>query len=509
MKVYFIALLLTLWLPCMLYAQKDLEPISLTDESYDQLSKKQLAKVTGKIINANQEELSKIQIQYSIVNLIGTHQSKATIPVNADGTFEFRQTHNLPYQQVWFNLGDYDAYTCLYLHEDLELIFDLEKLKKNKVYMIGDGISFAGKDAEVNRQMNEYILFDKKNNPDFYKPLRKLDPKDPQFQQKLDSLFTIQRNTNTAFYKAYSTTCKPLIDAATNAQYTYRLLDYYMQNKINKEIGDGLLIPIYSISNEVSDYYRFLHYYTKYVLYPDNASRSDFVKVSDYITKTFPENYADILNLKFDDDDIQTQNTIYSTLLPKLKSVWAKDNLNIEIENLTAKQAKLKDILDSTPTESKQTPFGTLIKELPFDAALLLNNTKTGAELLQTIKAKYPNKLILLDIWATWCGPCLDQMPYSKKLHHQAKEAKLPVEFIYLCTDASSNQQKWINKVAELEQPGTHLFVANTVISELFTLFNRSGFPTYVVVKPNGEIDTKAISWMSAVTLENLKEMMK
>lgn len=508
MKVYMIALLLPLWLPCILYAQKNIEPISLADKSYDQLSKKQLAKVTGKILNANQEDLSKIRIRYSIVNLMGPHQSNATIPMNADGTFEFTQTHNAPYQQVWFRLGDY-AYTCLYLQEDLELIFDLEKLKKSKVYMIGDGISFSGKDAEVNRQMNAYILFDKEHNPDFYKPLRELEPKDPHFQQKLDSLFTIQRNTNTAFYKAHSTTCKPLIDAVTNAQYTFKLLDYYLTNRIKKEIGDDLLIPIYSISNEVSEYCRFLNYYTKYVLYPDNESRGDVVKVSDYITKIFPENYADIVNLKFEDNDIQTQNTMYRTLLPKLRSAWARENLGIEIRNLTAKQEKLKRMLDTAPTKSVQSSFGTLIKEFPFDAALSVNNTKTGAELLQTIKAKYPNKLILLDIWATWCGPCLDQMLYSKKLHHQAKEEKVPVEFIYLCTDASSDQQKWINKVAELEQPGTHLFVENNLISELFSLFNRSGFPTYVVIKPNGEIDTKAISWMSGVTLEKLKEMMK
>ncbi|RKE44390.1 thioredoxin-like domain-containing protein [Sphingobacterium detergens] len=508
MKVYIIALLLPLWLPCMLYAQKNFEPLSLTDKSYDQLNKKQPAKVTGKILNASQEDLSKIQIQYSIVNLIGPHQSKATIPLSADGTFEFRQTHNLPYQQVWFSLGDY-VYTCLYLQDGLELIFDLEKLKKKNVYMIGDGISFAGKDAEVNRQMNEYTLFDKKHNPDFYKPLQKLEAKDPRFQQKLDSLFTIQRNTNTAFYKAYNTTFKPLIDAATDAEYTYKLLSYYLSNRIKKETIEEILVPIYSVSNETGNYLHMLNTYSRVLLYPDNKSRGDFVKVSEYISKIFPENYADIVNLRFKDGDIQSQNAIYSIILPKLKSTWAKENLRIEIKNLTAKQAKMKDIIDSAPTESKQTSFGTLIKELPFDATLLVNNTKSGAELIQTIKAKYPNKLVLLDIWATWCGPCLDQMPYGKKLHNQAKEAKLPVEFIYLCTDASSDQQKWVNKVAELEQPGTHLFVGNTVISELFTLFNRSGFPTYVVIKPNGEIDTKAISWMNGVTLEKLKEMMR
>jgi protein-disulfide isomerase-like protein with CxxC motif len=100
-------------------------------------------------------------------------------------------------------------------------------------------------------------------------------------------------------------------------------------------------------------------------------------------------------------------------------------------------------------------------------------------------------------------------MPYSKKLYHEAKGAKSPIEFVYLCTDQGLNQEKWINKVAELEQPGTHIFVENNVISELLSLFNGAGFPTYAVIKPNGEIDTKAISWMKDVTLEKLEEMTK
>ncbi|WP_313268065.1 TlpA disulfide reductase family protein [Sphingobacterium sp.] len=507
MKVFFATLLLSLMLINIAYAQMKSDPISLTDESYDKLGKKQLAQVSGRVLNATPEELANLKISYTFVNLIGPSQSSNETKVNVDGRFEFTQMYILPYQQVWFSLGDY-AYTCLYLQDGLEITFDLNKLKKKKIYMIGDGITFAGKDAEVNRQMNEYILFDKKHNPDFYKPLQQLKPSTQDFQYKLDSLFTIQRKTNLAFYQTYGNSCKSLIDAATEAQYTYKKLDYYLTNKI-KVANDSILVPIYSISNDVSDYFRFLHYYVKYVLYPFNETRGDYVKVMDYANQTFPKNYADIINLRFEDNDIAAQNKIYKTILNKLNCQWAKKNIGIEIDGLNVKQTKLEQLLVSSKTAPKQTSLGTIIKEFPFDAELISNRSKDGSELLKTIKAKYPNKLIVLDIWATWCAPCIGQMPYSKKLHHKAKATKLPVEFVYLCTDQGSNREKWINKVVELEQPGIHLFVNDSLITELFSLFNRSGFPTYAVIKPNGEIDTKGISWMSDVTLEKLKEMTK
>lgn len=507
MKVFFATLLLSLMLLNIAYAQMKSGPVPLTDESYDKFSKKQLAKVTGRVLNASPKELASLKIDYTFVNLFGPSQSTNETKVNTDGTFEFSQIHILPYQQIWFSLDKY-AYTCLYLHDGLEITFDLNKLKKKEIYMIGDGISFAGKDAEVNRQMNEYILFDKKHNPDFYKPLQQLQASNPNFQYKLDSLFNIQRNTNQAFYQAYGTTCKSLIDAATDAQYTYKQLDYYLTNKI-KVATDSILVPIYSISNEVSDYFRFFHYYVKYILYPSNETRGDYLKVADYANQTFPKNYADIINLRFEDKDIVTQNKIYKTILNKLNSKWAKENIALEIEGLTAKQTKLEQLLASAKSAPKQTSLGKIIKEFPFDAELISNQSKDGSELLKTIKAKYPNKLIVLDIWATWCAPCIGQMPYSKKLHHEAKGAKSPIEFVYLCTDQGSNQEKWINKVVELEQPGTHIFVENNVISELLSLFNGAGFPTYAVIKPNGEIDTKAISWMKDVTLEKLEEMTK
>ncbi|HAU56004.1 MULTISPECIES: hypothetical protein [Sphingobacterium] len=70
MKVFFATLLLSLMLLNIAYAQMKSDPISLTDESYYKSGKTQLAKVTGRVLNASPEELSNLKIQYTFVNLI-------------------------------------------------------------------------------------------------------------------------------------------------------------------------------------------------------------------------------------------------------------------------------------------------------------------------------------------------------------------------------------------------------------------------------------------------------
>ena len=37
----------------------------------------------------------------------------------------------------------------------------------------------------------------------------------------------------------------------------------------------------------------------------------------------------------------------------------------------------------------------------------------------------YRGKVILLNIWATWCPPCVDEMPSMEKLHQELKNENL------------------------------------------------------------------------------------
>lgn len=119
-----------------------------------------------------------------------------------------------------------------------------------------------------------------------------------------------------------------------------------------------------------------------------------------------------------------------------------------------------------------------------------------------------PSKYIIMDLWATWCGPCLGNMPHHKKLQQQVEKEYLPIVFVYLCTDGNSSESVWQNKIAELEQPSEHIFVQNSQMNELMRLFNGAGYPTYAVIKPNGQIDTKTISLNRKIDIEGLKKLL-
>jgi len=153
--------------------------------------------------------------------------AKLTTEIANDGTFELQLPSKLPYQQIWFSLGEY-VYSCLYANEELNLTFDLEKLKNERVYMLGEGMAFAGKDGAINRTLNAYILYNKKHLPELYKDFQKLKPEDNRYMVKLDSLFNLQRTVNSNFLKENRQVAKKIIESETEAYYNSKKISYLL-----------------------------------------------------------------------------------------------------------------------------------------------------------------------------------------------------------------------------------------------------------------------------------------
>jgi thiol-disulfide isomerase/thioredoxin len=109
----------------------------------------------------------------------------------------------------------------------------------------------------------------------------------------------------------------------------------------------------------------------------------------------------------------------------------------------------------------------------PFKASTLLGN------------------LIYIDIWATWCGPCVEELEYSKKL--SKKYADRPdLKFLYVSTDQDTEKWKrFLRKNPQLK--GLHGiqnadFVADS--SMVTSLYRISGIPRYILIDKKGNIVT-------------------
>jgi thiol-disulfide isomerase/thioredoxin len=91
--------------------------------------------------------------------------------------------------------------------------------------------------------------------------------------------------------------------------------------------------------------------------------------------------------------------------------------------------------------------------------------------------------IVYVDIWATWCAPCIDEIPYLLEI--QKDFDKLGVKVVTLC--CRSDKEKWSQLIIENQLPGTHFLFDSEQTKTLSTMLNYSGYPTYMIFA-NGEI---------------------
>ncbi|WP_316815711.1 TlpA family protein disulfide reductase [Pedobacter nyackensis] len=68
----------------------------------------------------------------------------------------------------------------------------------------------------------------------------------------------------------------------------------------------------------------------------------------------------------------------------------------------------------------------------------------------------FAGKVVLIDVWATWCGPCKAQMPFLKEVEASYK-GNDNVVFVGISLDAEKDKQKWLNMIKEKELEGIQL----------------------------------------------------
>lgn len=90
--------------------------------------------------------------------------------------------------------------------------------------------------------------------------------------------------------------------------------------------------------------------------------------------------------------------------------------------------------------------------------------------------------LVYIDIWATWCGPCREEIPHLKQLEEMFKGTK--IAFVSISTD--SDKAKWEKMVKEEKLGGIQLHAGG---DETFTTaFRVKGIPHFILIDPEGRI---------------------
>ncbi|HEU5167415.1 MAG TPA: TlpA disulfide reductase family protein [Chitinophagaceae bacterium] len=68
----------------------------------------------------------------------------------------------------------------------------------------------------------------------------------------------------------------------------------------------------------------------------------------------------------------------------------------------------------------------------------------------------FKGKVIFIDVWATWCGPCRGQFPYLKQIEEEYHDNK-NIVFIGISTDKLKDKQKWLKTIQKENLGGVQL----------------------------------------------------
>lgn len=129
--------------------------------------------------------------------------------------------------------------------------------------------------------------------------------------------------------------------------------------------------------------------------------------------------------------------------------------------------------------------------------------------IIKNIIEEHPQKVLYIDVWATWCKPCIDNMFYSKILmnHFEGQD----IEFVYVCFNEQKEAQPIIQKYG-IER-GRHYFM-NTEETDAFLkrfrLLSNCGIPYYLLVNKDGIIVDYGtyLSPKSAITKHKIEQLL-
>lgn len=399
-------------------------------------------RISGKITNPNSDKIYLRGINYNKV-----------INVNANGTFK----DTLVINEGSFTFNDTKESTALYLVPgySLNISFDGKEFDET--------IKYTGIGEKPNNFNASYFLFNEKNILD-YETNKKIANQE-YFDHEL---------------KMYESTIKLLNEHNINSQ---RFIDnqkdkfyFSLLSNLISRLGDDYF------SGNTNDII------TKY--FDKETNKIDFKDRSLFKSN---QNFKNLFNTYFvsalTTGDINSFEIFNEELVEiQKKSIIKTLKRGISFYNMGKLDNYYKTILKIAPNDEDlntiKEKYDKIVSLKQGSPSPFFNYPDSSGNNVSLESLK--GKLVYIDVWATWCGPCKAQMPFLKQLEEQFREDN--IAFVSLSIDELKNISIWKDMIVDKELQGIQIIADKAWKSQFVSDYVIEGIPRFILIDKNGNL---------------------
>jgi len=426
--------------------------------------------LSGQIENPNSDSV-----------LVWNSKNKTVYTISLDKNNSFADTIDLKtgYYRLLYD-GNKFASVFLQPGFNLNILVDAKKF--------GETIKYTGKgSAENNYETQKSILRDKLWSKEYYGYYSKLS--EDKFLKLTDSLYTLKYSLFDEYKKDFGDE----FNFIESNDLKYKKLSF---------LGSFEFMKRYFTKNKdfkVTE--GFPKVYENIDLSDDNLLKtSSYVYfIQDYMNAQTNNNYKKDLGDDFlliylnTMDSLVTNDKIKEQLAFNITEGRLKDATKLEdVYNKTKSMISDKEylaVLDEKYKAVKKIEKGTIPTD--FELKDIDGNTVKLSD--------FVGKPVYIDIWATWCKPCLMEIPGLKELE---KEFGEEIVFISICK--SDTEERWRTMVENKQLGGVQLFADSQI--DFFSDFMVQGIPRFIMIDKEGKIHSASAPRPS---FPNTKEELK
>ena len=168
---------------------------------------------------------------------------------------------------------------------------------------------------------------------------------------------------------------------------------------------------------------------------------------------------------EFDENLIIYEKKMISALKPLKKlNIYEEEQSNIT--KIVASWRERKDDYDNMPKDG--------------DMSIDFSHPNIFSEMISL--SSFRGRLVYIDVWATWCGPCIAEIPSLERLQMDYEN----MDIIFLSVSVDTDKEAWKKMLTEYQLGGVQLWADGwSQITKSYAIF---GVPRFILVDKSGKL---------------------